>query len=247
MTRAAAARLLPLIDLTSLNDARDDAVRALAAKARTRHGPVAAVCSWPEHVAALRRALPAARPPRIAAVVNFPRGAPDAGTACAEAKAAVAAGAEELDLVWPYHDWLAGAPEAARALVAAVRAVAPGARLKVILETGAFGGDSAAIAAAGRDAIAAGADMLRTSTGKIAEGASPAAARALLEVLRRAERPVGFKASGGIRTLAAAASYLALAERIMGPGWAAPETFRIGASRLLDEVLAALDAPAKPG
>ena len=125
-------------------------------------------------------------------------------------------------------------------MVAAVRDAAPKATLKVILETGAFGDDLGGIARIGAAVIAAGADMLKTSTGKSAQGASLPAARALLEVIRTAERPVGFKASGGIRTASEAAAYLALAEDIMGDGWAMPVRFRIGASRLLDELLGLL-------
>ncbi len=237
---SAAARLLPLIDLTSLQDDQADDVASLCAKGRTPRGPVAALCSWPRHVAALRSCLGEAGPPWLASVVNFPAGAADADAACAEARQCVAAGAEELDLVWPYEAWLAGEREAALALVAAVREAAPGARLKVILETGAFAEDAAAIEEAGAGVIAVGADMLKTSTGKSPTGATPVAARAMLEAIRAAERPVGFKASGGIRSLEEALGYVGIAEDVMGAGWVAPETFRIGASRLLDEVLGAL-------
>ena len=237
---SAAARLLPLIDLTSLQDDRADDVASLCAKGRTPHGPVAALCSWPRHVAALRSCLGEAGPPWLASVVNFPAGAADAAAACAEARQCVAAGADELDLVWPYEAWLAGEREAALALVAAVRETAPEARLKVILETGAFAEDAAAIEEAGAGVIAVGADMLKTSTGKSPTGATPVAARAMLEAIRAAERPVGFKASGGVRSLEDALGYVEIAEAVMGAGWVAPETFRIGASRLLDELLSAL-------
>ena len=234
-----ALRVLSCIDLTSLNDARDDDVAALCAKAVTPRGPVAAVCSWPEHVPAMARRLPR-RPPGIAAVVNFPAGEADPDAAAAEALRARQAGADELDLVFPYRAWLAGRRDEALAVVAAVRGACPESRLKVILETGAFGEDAAAMTEAGCAVIAAGADFLKTSTGKIAQGASPQAARALLAAIARTDRPVGFKASGGIRSLADATRYLALAEEVMGPGWVRPARFRIGASGLLDAVLAAL-------
>ena len=239
-----AARLLPLIDLTSLQDNQADDIEALCTAGRTPHGNVAALCSWPRHVARLRACLGEGGPPWIASVVNFPAGAPDSEAASAEARACVADGADELDLVWPYQAWLAGEREEALALVAAVRDAAPDATLKVILETGAFGEDAAGIEEVSAGVIAVGADMLKTSTGKTATGATPIAARAMLEAIRAADRPVGFKASGGIRSLAEAAVYLELAEEIMGVDWIAPESVRIGASRLLDEVLQALDTEA---
>ena len=231
-------RLLGLIDLTSLNDARDDKIAALCAKAVTPHGNVAAVCSWPDFAAEMAKALEGTGI-SVAVVVNFPSGDGPLEAAVTEARAAAEAGARELDLVWPYKAWLSGEHKAAMAMVLAVKEAGQGAKLKVILESGAF--DSLDdLAAASRDAIAAGADTLKTSTGKIAQGASPAAARIMLEAIRESARPVGFKASGGIRSVADAEAYLALAEEIMGPDWPSPETFRIGASRLLDDVLGAL-------
>lgn len=236
-----ARRLLPLLDLTSLNDRRDDDIDALCAKAVTPFGAVAAVCSWPDFAAAMKGRLGAAGP-KVAVVINFPKGTAGPEDAVAEAKAAVAAGADELDLVMPYDAWLAGDEAAARAVMTSVRAAAPAACLKVILETGALE-RPAVMAAAGRAAVEAGADFLKTSTGKGPPGASPAAAEALLEVIAQAGRPVGFKASGGVRTLADAALYLELAEGRMGAGWATAERFRIGASGLLDDLLRHLETP----
>ena len=233
-----ARRLLPLIDLTSLNDARDDDVAGLCAKALTPFGNVAAVCSWPESTAEMVERM-AGTGVAVAVVVNFPHGGNDVDAAVREARDAVAAGAEELDLVWPYRDWLAGEKRAATNMVAAVKEATPRAHLKVILETGAFP-SAAAVAEASADAIAGGADVLKTSPGNIGQGASPEAARAMLEAIQTSGRTVGFKASGGIRTLADAEQYLALAEEIMGPDWVTADTVRIGASRLLDEVLSAL-------
>ncbi len=231
-------QILGLIDLTSLNDARDDKIAALCAKAVTPHGNVAAVCSWPDFAAEMTAALQGTGIP-AAVVVNFPSGDGSLEAAVTEAHAAVAAGARELDLVWPYKAWLSGQHKAAMAMIGAVKEAGKEAKLKVILESGAFESMDD-LAAASRDAIAAGADTLKTSTGKIAQGASPAAARVMLEAIKESARPVGFKASGGIRSIADAEVYLALAEEILGPDWPRPETFRIGASRLLDEVLSAL-------
>ncbi len=109
----------------------------------------------------------------------------------------------------------------------------------MILETGRLR-ERAYVVAASRDAIAAGADFIKTSTGKIEVSATPEAAAAMLRAIREADRPIGFKAAGGIRTLAQARVYLDLAEEIMGPGWIAPQTFRFGASALLDAIVACL-------
>ena len=100
--------------------------------------------------------------------------------------------------------------------------------------------DAGLIEQAGRDAVAAGADFLKTSTGKLQPAATLEAAAILLDVIRDCGRPVGFKAAGGIRDTAGAASYLHLADTVMGPGWATPATFRFGASGLLDALLADL-------
>ena len=95
---------------------------------------------------------------------------------------------------------------------------------------------------ASRLAIAAGADFIKTSTGKAAVSATPEAARWMLEEIAAAGRSdVGFKPAGGIRTVEDAGAYLAIADAVMGADWAGPETFRFGASGLLGDVLAALD------
>ena len=237
--RRAAERLVPLIDLTSLQDRHGDDIAALCDKAQTPAGPVAAICTWPEHIPAAQAFLKGSGI-RRAAVVNFPAGENDIAAALGQTDAALAAGAGELDLVMPYRAWLNGKRDDAKALIAAVKSAAQNqALLKVILETGALG-DADSVAAASRDAIDAGADFIKTSTGKGPPGASLAAAEAMLLAIRDSHRAVGFKASGGIRTTAEAAAYLALAERIMGRDWPMPSTFRIGASSLLDDTLMVL-------
>ena len=101
------------------------------------------------------------------------------------------------------------------------------------------------IEAAGLAAITGGADFLKTSTGKTSVSATPEAAEILLTLIRKNGKPIGFKASGGIRTLDQAIIYLDMAERIMGPGWATPAVFRFGASSLLDALLAELRGTSK--
>jgi deoxyribose-phosphate aldolase len=235
-----ARRALVLLDLTSLNEDDTEAdIAALCRRATTPEGDVAAVCIYPRFVRQAKAALDGT-PVRVATVVNFPAGNDDAAAARAETEAALAAGADEIDVVLPYQAYLAGRREDALRVVDACReACGDAAVLKVILETGRLE-DPALIRAAAADALGRGAGFVKTSTGKVAAGATPEAARAMLEAIRDAGGDRGFKASGGVRTTQDASLYMALADEILGPGYLTPERFRFGASSLLDDLLAAL-------
>ena len=236
----AARRALPLVDLTSLDDGDDErTIAALCARAVTPAGPVAAVCVYPRFVAQARAAL-AGTPVRVATVANFPAGRPDAAAAALEVERAVADGAEEVDVVVPWRAYLADDREASIALVRACRQACGGSvGLKAILETGALKRREV-IEAAARDVIGAGADFVKTSTGKLSPGATLDAAEAILEAIAASGSGAGLKVSGGVRTTAQAAAYLELADRMLGPDFAAPPRFRFGASALLDDVLSHL-------
>jgi deoxyribose-phosphate aldolase len=157
----------------------------------------------------------------------------------AETRRAIADGADEIDVVLPYKAFIDGARTQPMNVVKACReACGDKARMKVILESGAFP-DADLLAWAARDAIAAGADFLKTSTGKTQPAATLPAAAVMLDCIYESGKQVGFKASGGIRDAAEAARYLALADHILGEGWATPQTFRFGASSLLDSLLVA--------
>jgi deoxyribose-phosphate aldolase len=245
---AVAARAIRLLDLTSLNDGDDDAaVSALCHRARTAPGPVAAVCIWPRFIT-LARGLLEHSSVSVAVVANFPAGGDDIAAAVRETEDIVNQSGDEVDLVMPYTRWLGGDVSVARDMIAACKA-ACGERvlLKVILETGDLR-EPAKIYDAASDAIAAGADFVKTSTGKIAVSATLEAAEAMLQAIKDSGKDVGFKAAGGIRDTATAAAYLALADRIMGPDWANPRHFRFGASGLLDDLLQQLGGTsAAPG
>ena len=234
-----AARAIGLLDLTSLND--DDTegtVESLCKRAVTPAGKVAAVCIWPRFVKTARKALKGTGV-KIVTVVNFPMGESDAATVAAETKAAVKEGAHEIDVVLPYKAFIDGARTQPMNVIRACRdACGTDAVMKVILESGCFP-DPDLLAWAARDSIAAGADFLKTSTGKVQPAATLEAAALLLHVIHESGRPVGFKAAGGIRDAAGAAAFLSLAEQLQGKGWATPKTFRFGASSLLDSLLAA--------
>ena len=245
--RNTALRALVCLDLTNLEEGCDAAdIDALCASAQTRHGSVAAVCVWPRFVPQARAAL-ARTGIRTATVVNFPAGEATAEAAAAEARAAIADGAEEIDMVVPWRALAAGDPDAVREAVREVKAACGGATLKAILETGELT-DPALIGLAAERALAGGADFLKTSTGKARVNATPEAAEILMSAIVRHGGSAGFKAAGGVRTLADAGTYLALADRIMGASRAGPKHFRIGASGLLDVLLATLDGrPAGDG
>ena len=233
----AAARALPLLDLTSL-EAEDDAtkIEALCRRAATPAGPVAAVCIYAPFVPLARRLL--APGIRLATVANFPAGSGAPSAIAEEIRLAKEAGADEIDVVFPYTAFAAGDRRIAQDLLAAAREASAGCTLKVILESGRL--EPGQLREAARLAIAAGADFLKSSTGKLQPAATMESARLLLEAAAASARPVGVKLAGGIRSTDQAAAYLALADEIMGPRWAAPATFRFGASALLDDLLAAL-------
>jgi deoxyribose-phosphate aldolase len=234
-----ARRAIPLLDLTDLGDAcTPGAVDALIREGR-KHG-VAALCVWPQFVRQTVQGL-AGSGIRTATVINFPAGGTDIDRAVEDTAEALANGAHEIDLVLPYRAFLAGDTETARGMVEAVREVCDGGRLlKVILETGTLA-SADRIAAASRLALQAGADFIKTSTGKSPVSATPDAAETMLRAIRdeAGGREVGLKVSGGLRSVADAAGYLALADRIMGPDWARPATLRLGASSLLSALTAA--------
>jgi deoxyribose-phosphate aldolase len=212
----------------------------------TPHGAVAAVCIWPDFVAAAKAAL-AGTPVRVATVVNFPAGTDPLDAVRAETRAALGDGADEIDMVVPWRRLAAGHPEAVAASVRAIREICGPATLKAILETGELD-DPALIRRAADEALAGGADFLKTSTGKVPVNATPEAAAILLEAIRAGGRDAGLKAAGGVRSTGDAATYLGLCDRSMGAGWATPAHFRIGASGLLDALLATLDgAEARQG
>lgn len=239
--KAAAQRALTLLDLTSLNDGDTEAdVTALCKRAVCEHGHTAAVCVWPQFVTHAKKQLSGSGV-SVAAVANFPAGGTNIAKAVEETLLIVRDGGDEVDVVMPYEAWLAGDRALARQLISACKAACDDqVLLKVILETGRLE-TAENIRAASMDAIESGADFIKTSTGKIEASATLPAAEAMLKAIKDSGREVGFKAAGGIRSGADAAAYLALADNILGPDWATPQSFRFGASGLLNDLLSVLD------
>ena len=236
----AAAMLIPHLDLTSLGeDDRPDDIRRLCARAAAAPCAPAALCVYPEHIATARSELDrlGLASVAVATVVNFPDGGADPGRVDREIRRALAAGADEIDAVLPYRSLLAGDAEAFRRVADACREACGTALLKCILETGELG-EAALIAEASRIALDAGADFIKTSTGKVRVNATPEAAAIMLHAIARCARPAGFKAAGGIRTPAQAWAYREQLVAALGAAAATPARFRIGASSLLDALVA---------
>jgi deoxyribose-phosphate aldolase len=241
--RERARALIASLDFTDLSDGCTEAdVAVLCETAATSEGDVAAVCIWPRFV---RFATAQLKPGiRVATVVNFPAGGEDVEATVAETQRAVADGADEIDLVVSWRR--IGADDGfVRDQVAAVKAACgERARLKAILETGELG-EAPRIAAAAKAALAGGADFLKTSTGKVAVNATPAAAEVVLRAIADAGGAVGFKPAGGIRTYEDAKGYRDLANRVCGAGYATPDRFRIGATSVLADLLAVAGGAAR--
>jgi deoxyribose-phosphate aldolase len=230
----AEARLRATIDLTLLaEDAIPADIRALCGKAAAAAVHPAAVCVYPEHVTSARLALDSAGAGAtgVAAVVNFPDGGSDAGRALRETRRALAAGADEIDMVYPWRAAIGGDRDCGPFMIGQCKEACGAKLLKAIIETGELG-DPLLVRELATTALEAGADFIKTSTGRSRVGATLEAASVMLECIRE-RGGGGFKAAGGIRTLADARAYFDLAERICGAGWAAPPRFRIGSSSVL--------------
>ena len=227
-------RFVEVIDLTTLDGNETEAdIEALCARA-IRHG-VAAVCVLQGALPVAARCLDSSRV-RLATVANFPHGGDDLAGIADEVAAAVAAGAQEVDIVAPLEATLEGDVGLTGELITLCReAAGPTITLKLILETGRLERPEL-ITAVARSAVMAGIDFLKTSTGKIPVGATPEAAALLFAVAQEAEGKVGVKISGGVRTARDAMRYWQIGEAIMGDGWMHPAHFRFGASKLLDEL-----------
>ncbi|RJG51380.1 deoxyribose-phosphate aldolase [Motilimonas pumila] len=243
-----AQQALGLMDLTTLNDNdTEDIVVALCHQASTAVGATAAVCVYPRFVPIAKKTLAnmGAKEVLVATVTNFPQGGDDIDIAVAETRAAVAYGADEVDVVFPYKALQRGDVEVGYQLVAECKkACGEAVALKVIIESGELD-TSLLIQQASDIAIAAGADFIKTSTGKVAVNATLESAEIMLNAIKSSGKDVGFKAAGGVKTAQQAQQYLLLAERLMGPNWLNSRHFRFGASSLLGDLLAVIGVETK--
>ncbi len=229
-------QLLKLLDLTRLNDEDNQAAMAqwLVQTAQPSAVP-AAFCVYPEYIQqTLHHLSDSQMSAELATVVNFPKGDSSITAVTAEISKALALGATEIDCVLPYKQLLAGEIAAVSEFLSAVRAACGETCLKVIIESGELVTPQQIIKAT-ELCVQVGADFVKTSTGKVPVGVTVEAARAILTVIAASERFVGFKASGGVKTVAQALELVQLYEDITGR-LASAEGMRIGASALLVEL-----------
>jgi deoxyribose-phosphate aldolase len=236
-----------MIDLTTLEGSDTPGkVRHLCAKAvvpdpaRPEIPSVAAVCVYPALVAVAADALRGTGVAVASVATGFPSGQTSLDVKVRETREAVAAGASEIDMVISREAYLAGDDARVAHEITAVKDACGDAHLKVILETAELP-TYAHVRHASQLAIDAGADVIKTSTGKASSGATPGVVLVMLETVRdhfqRTGRVVGVKAAGGVSTTKAALHMLVLVKETLGDDWLTPDRFRIGASSLLNDLL----------
>ena len=235
------------VDLTTLEGADTEGkVRALCAKGRqpdptdTSTPSVAAICIYPDLVPVARRELDASTVKVAAVATAFPSGRASMAVKLADVREAVAAGADEIDMVIDRGAFLSGRYLQVFEEIQAVREACGAAHLKVILETGELGTlDN--VRRASWLAMLAGGHVIKTSTGKVSPAAAPPTALVMLEAVRDFAAATGdrrgVKLAGGIRTAKEAIRYLVQVNEVAGPEWLDPDLFRFGASSLLNDLI----------
>lgn len=243
-------KIYNLIDLTTLSttDTRDS-VWKFTQKVNDFEGSsdipnVAAICVFPNFVETVKEAL-TAQDVKIASVsAGFPASQTFVEVKVAETALAVANGADEIDIVINVGLFLSENYEEMCEEIDEIRHTCRDAHLKVILETGALE-TASNIKKASILSMYSGADFLKTSTGKVYEGASLKAAyvmcNAIKEYYAKTGRKVGFKASGGVSTTEEAVKYYTIVKEVLGEEWCTNEYFRIGASRLVDNLIKSIN------
>lgn len=239
------------IDLTTLEgkDSRGR-VRSLCAKARNpRPGwpnvpSVAAVCVYPNLVPVAKEALRGTSVKVASVAAAFPSGLSSLEVKLADTAAALESGADEIDMVIDRGAFLSGEAGTVFAEIVAVKQLCGNAHLKVILETGELGTYDN-IRRASDLALDAGADLIKTSTGKVGTNATFPTALVMCEAIRDFARRTGerrgLKVAGGVRNTKQALTYLVIVKETLGDAWLTPDRFRIGASSLLDDLLMQLE------
>jgi deoxyribose-phosphate aldolase len=203
--------------------------------------PCAAVCVYPNMVRYARRFLGADSPVQVASVATgFPSGQYPLRSRLEEVRRAAGDGADEIDMVIDRNAFLTGNHAKVFDDIAAIKAACGAAHLKVILETGELVTYDN-VRRASRIAMEAGADFIKTSTGKVQPAATMPVTLVMLEAIRdfffEAGRRIGMKPAGGIRTAKQSLAYLVMLKETLGDDWLTPRLFRFGASTLLNDVL----------
>ncbi len=237
---------LNMIDLTTLEGKDTEGkVKQLCYKASHLHESmdvpnVAAVCVYPNMVAIAKKALGDSGVKVASVATAFPSGMSNLDVKLADTKMAVDAGADEIDMVISRGKFHQGEYDFVFDEIAKVKEACGNARLKVILETGELGTPDQ-VRRASDLAIHAGADFIKTSTGKISPAATMPITLLMLEAIRdhyyTTGKMVGMKPAGGISDAKTALQYLVMLRETLGQAWMSNEWFRFGASRLANDVL----------
>ncbi len=242
---------LSMVDLTTLEGADTPGkVRQLCTKAIHLHSGrkdlpmVAAVCVYPTMVRIAREALQGT-PIQVAAVATaFPSGMNPLAVKLEDTRYAVAEGAHEIDMVISRGDFLRGDYGRVANEIEQVKEACGKAHLKVILETGELG-TLDRVRLASDIAMQSGADFIKTSTGKIQPAATPEVVLVMLQAIsdfyRKTGKRIGMKPAGGIANAKAALNLLIMVREVLGPAWLTPSLFRIGASKLPNDMLMQLE------
>jgi deoxyribose-phosphate aldolase len=238
---------ISMIDLTTLEGKDTEGkVRQMCYKAMHMHDAypdlptVAAVCVYPNFVATAKKALGQSGVKVASVATAFPSGQSSMEVKLSDTKMAVDSGADEVDMVISRGRYHQGDYNFVFDEIASIKAACGKARLKVILETGELG-TLDDVAFASRIAIAAGADFIKTSTGKIQPAATMPVTLTMLEVIRdhyfATGTMIGMKPAGGISTAKAALHYLIMVKETLGTAWLDNTWFRFGASSLANDLL----------
>lgn len=238
---------LSMLDLTTL-EGKDTPgkVRQLCAKARQLDPrypelpKVGAVCVYPTLVATAARALKGTGIHIASVATHFPSGLGDLQLRLRDVEYAVAAGADEIDMVISRGAFLAGDYDFVFHEIVETKKACGKAHLKVILETGELS-TYENVRLASDLAIAAGADFIKTSTGKVQPAATLEVTLVMLQAIRdhfeETGVRIGMKPAGGIRDTKTALAYLVMVKEVLGPDWLTPDLFRFGASTLANDLL----------
>lgn len=201
---------------------------------------VAAICVYPSLVNIVRRNLKDKKVKIASVAGGFPASQTFIDVKISECIMAIENGADEVDIVISLGSFLSGDYDTVSAEVAQIKDAIEDVHLKVILETGALP-DLSSIRIASLLAMEAGADFIKTSTGKMEPAATPEAALVMVEAIsdyyKHTGRKVGFKPAGGVATTTDAVLYYSIVHSVLGEEWITPDLFRIGASRLANNLL----------
>ncbi len=245
--KAILRHIFSLIDLTSLNSS--DSVSRISSMVEKVNGlkekfpelpNVAAICVYPNFVPVIKKSLKAEKVKIASVAASFPSSQTFLDIKLSEVRRVVEEGADEVDIVISLGEFLAGNYDLVSDEIRKIKEIAGKSHLKVILETSAIE-DLALIRTASFLAMEAGADFIKTSTGRLEKGASPAAVWVMCEAIRdyaqKTGRAVGIKPAGGISDINTSIIYYLIVNEILGNDWLKAERFRFGASKLANLLL----------